>query len=235
MKAYFSSMKAPYQAVMDGKWEDLKEFNISHPMTVANDNALHIAVHSKSDEPLKQLLEREHERLVNYDHKFASVLKTNAYENTVLHEAAINHNIAAVKLLVGGGYVTDEKLLERNKSGQTPLFKAAAFGSTKVVKYLASRPNQTTITSDNKKQLQENHRTNNDKTSILHAAVRGEHFGIPTGNDNYDDADNIDEDEYDVKVANNITSEGDDEYDAKVGDNQNKNGPPQLTLIFGKG
>ncbi|KAK1556195.1 hypothetical protein Q3G72_000419 [Acer saccharum] len=210
----FSSVKEPYQAVMDGRWEDLEEifgndegFSISYPiMTVAEDNAFHIAVHSKSEQPLKQLLEQ-----LNNDHMRKEALHTfNAYENTVIQEAAINHNIAAVKLLVGEGQVTDEQLLERNKSGQTPLFKAAAFGSTKVVKYLASRPNQMITTSDNKQQLHNNHRTRKDTTSILHAAVQGEHFGIPTGNDENDDADNIDD------------NSEDDQHDS---DNQNP--PPQ--------
>ncbi|KAK1557685.1 hypothetical protein Q3G72_029574 [Acer saccharum] len=261
----FSSVKEPYQAVMDGRWEDLEEifgndegFSISYPiMTVAEDNAFHIAVHSKSEQPLKQLLEQ-----LNNDHMRKEALHTfNAYENTVIQEAAINHNIAAVKLLVGEGHVTDEQLLERNKSGQTPLFKAAAFGSTKVVKYLASRPNQMITTSDNKQQLHNNHRTRKDTTSILHAAVQGEHFGtalwllkrdkglaklkteengmtslhlltnlktafthkfgnyfwhrllyycIPTGNDENDDADNIED------------NSEDDQHDS---DNQNP--PPQ--------
>ncbi|KAI9198701.1 hypothetical protein LWI28_020823 [Acer negundo] len=271
-------MQKPYrEVILQGKWEALEEFfdndggfSISYPiMTVAKDNAFHIAVHSKREEPLKQLLER-----VNSDHIRDNVLNTtNAYENTVLHEAAINHNIAAVKLLVEGGYVTPEQLLERNMSGQTPLFKAAAFGSTKVVMYLASQQNQITSSDDDHKKLQDAHRTKNDETSILHAAVRGEHFGtalellkldeglaelktkngmtslhiltnlqyafankfgnhlwhrllyfcIPTGKDNYDDADNIDEDEndgrvvhYDDKVADN---EDDDEYYGEVRDN----------------
>ena len=55
-------MQEPYQAViMEGKWEALEEFfdndegfSISYPiMTVAEDNAFHIAVHSKSEQPLK--------------------------------------------------------------------------------------------------------------------------------------------------------------------------------------
>ncbi|KAK3188528.1 hypothetical protein Dsin_028089 [Dipteronia sinensis] len=171
----FSSVKESYEAVIEGKWEDLEEifdndkgFNISYLiMTVAKDNAFHIAVHSKSEQPLKHLLER-----LNHDQMCTNVLHTiNAYENTVLHDAAINHNIAAVKLLVGGGYVTDEHLLEQNKSGQTPLLKAAAFGSTKVIKYLASQPGQMMTTGDNKQQLDDKHRTKNDTTSILHAAV----------------------------------------------------------------
>ncbi|KAK1557352.1 hypothetical protein Q3G72_023070 [Acer saccharum] len=256
-------MQKPYQeVVVEGKWGSLEEsfdddegFSISCPvMTVAGDNAFHIAVHSKSEQPLKHLLER----VANSDHMFASVLyTTNAYDNTVLHEAAINHNIKAVKLLVGGRYVTNEQLLERNKSGQTPLFKAAAFGSTKVVKYLASQPHQTIASADYKK-LGEAHRIKDEGFSILHAAVQGEHFGtalellkldqglanlnttngmtslhlltnlryaftnkfsghlglrllyhcIPTGDDNYDDADNI----FDSEV---------DQNDGEVGDNQN--------------
>ncbi|KAK1556703.1 hypothetical protein Q3G72_010465 [Acer saccharum] len=304
-------MQKPYQdVIVEGKWESLEEFldddeafSMAYPrMTVAKDTAFHIAVHSKSEQPLKNLLER----VANYDeHIRANVLNptnahettdlheaainhvgdgyftddhmnfdrmimitnllntTNAYENTVLHEAAINHNIEAVKLLVEGRpvtpahwlfeeercYVTPLQLLERNKSGQTPLFKAAAFGSTKVVKYLASRPNQT---SD--KQLEGAHRINNDGFSILHAAVRGEHFGtalellkldeglaelktkdgmtslhlltnlrsaftnkfsdhlwhrllyhcIPTGDDNYDDADNIFDSEVNPSPQGNI-------------------------------
>ncbi|KAK1556666.1 hypothetical protein Q3G72_009778 [Acer saccharum] len=186
-------MQKPYQAVVvEGKWKSLDEFfekdegyNILYPtlMTVAKDSAFHIAVHSKSEKPLKQLLDR----FASYEQILTTILNTtNAYENTVLHEAAINHNIKAVKLLVEGrpitpdqqehGYVTPEQLLKGNESGQTPLFKAAAFGSTKVVKYLASQPNQT-IASHGYKKLQDAHRTKYDGCSILQAAVLGENFG----------------------------------------------------------
>ncbi|TXG46919.1 hypothetical protein EZV62_026213 [Acer yangbiense] len=238
-----SLMQKPYQdVIVEGKWESLEEFldddeafSMAYPMmTVAKDTAFHIAVHSKSEQPLKSLLERvanydEHIREdrdnvlnptnapettdlheaainhvgdgyftdghMNFDHMImiTNLLNTtNAYENTVLHEAAINHNIEAVKLLVEGRpftpvqrlsveercYVTPLQLLERNKSGQTPLFKAAAFGSTKVVKYLASQPNQMTYSDNGHKKLQDVHRINNDGFSILHAAIRGEHFGV---------------------------------------------------------
>ncbi|KAK1556505.1 hypothetical protein Q3G72_006113 [Acer saccharum] len=172
-----SSLKEPYRAVTKGEWKDLEEFfnndegfSISCPMTVAKDNAFHLAVHSKREEPLKQLLEQ-----VENVQMYASVLhNTNAYENTVLHEAAINHNIEAVELLVGRRYVTPEQLLERNESGETPLFKAAAFGSARVVMYLASQPNQM---AESNTKLQDAHRTKKDGCSILHAAVLGEHFG----------------------------------------------------------
>ncbi|KAK0578915.1 hypothetical protein LWI29_018314 [Acer saccharum] len=194
------AMKEPYEAAINGNWEamikffddDRNTFNILYPMTVAKDTAFHLAVHSKKEEPLKQLLERVENPMGD------SVFITNAYKNTVLHVAALNNNIAALKLLVECNYATQEQLVTRNRSGQTPLFKAASFGSTKVVKYLASQPNQMNL--DNKQQLRDEHRTRNDRTSILHAAVRGEHFGIPTGDDNNDDANNIVEDD-DVKVG----------------------------------
>ncbi|KAK1570689.1 hypothetical protein Q3G72_005781 [Acer saccharum] len=171
------AMKEPYEAAINGNWEamikffddDRNTFNILYPMTVAKDTAFHLAVHSKKEEPLKQLLERVENPMGD------SVFITNAYKNTVLHVAALNNNIAALKLLVECNYATQEQLVTRNRSGQTPLFKAASFGSTKVVKYLASQPNQMNL--DNKQQLRDEHRTRNDRTSILHAAVRGEHFG----------------------------------------------------------
>ncbi|KAH7569418.1 hypothetical protein JRO89_XS06G0158300 [Xanthoceras sorbifolium] len=163
------------------------------------------------------------------------------------------HNIAAVKLLVEKNYVKAEQLLKRNRSGQTPLFKAASFGSAKVVRNLASQPGRTTLDDNDNTKLEDAQRTRNDGISILHAAVRGEHFGtalellkldqglekletengmtslylltnlqsaysrsygkglwhrllyccIPTGHDNNDDANNIDDDDGYVKVGDN--------------------------------
>ncbi|KAI9198087.1 hypothetical protein LWI28_009815 [Acer negundo] len=238
-RSSISSMQKPYQAmVVEGKWDSVDElfhideadeagYNNPYPtlMTVAKDSAFHIAVHSKSEQPLKQLLDRFAN---NYDKQILTTIlnTTNAYENTVLHEAAINYNIKAVKLLVRSGYATPEQILEPNVSGQTPLFKAAAFGSTKVVKYLASRPNQM---AESNTKLRDAHRTKYDGSSILHAAVLGENFGIPTGDyDNYDDGGTIDEDKYNVEVGDNISEDVDD----KVGDNQNGKWPTIVTKIW---
>ncbi|KAL5840354.1 hypothetical protein ACOSQ4_012962 [Xanthoceras sorbifolium] len=146
-------------------------------MTVAKDTAFHIAVHSKTDQLLKYLLERVEQV---GDPMGANVFITNDYENTVLHEATINYNIAEVKLLVEKNYVKAD---------------------TKVVRYLASQPGQTTRDENNNTKLEDAHRIRNDGISILHAAVRGEHFGIPTGRDNNDDANNIDDDHGYVKLS----------------------------------
>ncbi|KAL5773219.1 hypothetical protein ACOSQ2_013143 [Xanthoceras sorbifolium] len=235
-----SDMKAPYQAVIRGNWKDLETFfdhdinafKILLPMTVAKDTAFHIAVHSKTDQLLKYLLERVEQV---GDPMGANVFITNDYENTVLHEAAINYNITEVKLLVEKNYVKAEQLLKRNRSGQTSLFKAASFGSTKVVRYLASQPGQTTRDENNNTKLADAHHIRNDGISILHAAVRGEHFGIPTGHDNNDHANNIDDDDgyvktHDNNVANNI--DNDDGY-VKAGDNQCKNLCSRLKIYTG--
>ncbi|KAL5773223.1 hypothetical protein ACOSQ2_013147 [Xanthoceras sorbifolium] len=154
-------------------------------MTVAKDTAFHMAVHSKTDQPLRYLLERVEQI---GDPTGANVFMTNDYEN---------------KLLVEKNYVKAEQLLKKNRSGQTPLFKAASFGSTKVVRYLASQPGRTTLDDNDNTKLEDAQRTRNDGISILHAAVRGEHFGIPTGRDNNDDANNIDDDDGYVKVGDN--------------------------------
>ncbi|KAJ0081355.1 hypothetical protein Patl1_09876 [Pistacia atlantica] len=65
---------------------------------------------------------------------------------TTLHEAAANWNIKAVKLLVNHNkkLLKEDKdpnntefLEDSNEQGETPLFKATAYGRTKVVKFLS--------------------------------------------------------------------------------------------------
>ncbi|KAI9198551.1 hypothetical protein LWI28_018034 [Acer negundo] len=97
----------------------------------------------------------------------------NVNRSTILHEAAVHRNIEALKLFVRK--YGHEPLLIKNIYGETPLFTAAAFGSTEVVKYLASQPNQMT---DGGKQLKDIHRIRDDGhgISILYVAIRGQHF-----------------------------------------------------------
>ncbi|KAK4839457.1 hypothetical protein QYF36_022073 [Acer negundo] len=97
---------------------------------------------------------------------------------TVLHEAAISGNLDAVQILVS----KFPKLVNyTNESGETPLFRAAAFGKTKIVKYLASQQHQVVRTGNGESHLQDIHRQRKDGASILHVAVQGEHFGTALG------------------------------------------------------
>ncbi|KAK1571477.1 hypothetical protein Q3G72_017817 [Acer saccharum] len=168
-------MREPYQRASKGNWEAFEEYftkltdpedryrNLVFPMTIAKDTALHLAVHSGRKRPL--------EKLLGYVGNPMDVKNVN--QSTILHEAAVNRNIEALKLLIKK--YGDEPLLIKNKFGETPLFTAAAFGSTEVVKYLASQPNQMT---EDGRQLKDIHRIRDDgrRISILYVAIRGQHF-----------------------------------------------------------
>ncbi|KAJ0016941.1 hypothetical protein Pint_09587 [Pistacia integerrima] len=139
----------PYQAALDDRWDELKNmyneenaWALSSPLSAAKDTVFHLAAFSKSEEPLHCLLNiAKKDTMTKYEY-----LGKNDYVNTALHEAAANGNIKAVKLLVNhnkkllkedGDPNYTEFLEDLNKEGETPLFKAAAYGRTKVVKFLA--------------------------------------------------------------------------------------------------
>ncbi|KAK1571999.1 hypothetical protein Q3G72_031710 [Acer saccharum] len=168
-----------YDAVLRQDWETMKKLisetkNVSkilEPISIHQDNIIHLAVHSKKVEPLQQIL-----NIVDSDdeQRHCVTSKLNAYGNTVLHEAAICRNYEAVKLLVE----KNKELLDmKNESGETPLFRAAAYGNTKIVKYLISRQGQRVLSFKHKVQLKGIHRSNKDGGSILRAAIQGKHFG----------------------------------------------------------
>ncbi|KAI9198844.1 hypothetical protein LWI28_023005 [Acer negundo] len=167
-----------YQSVSKQNWEDMmglissKDKDVMlllHPISVHKDNIVHLAVHSKKKKPLNQILEFVDK---NMRHSFTS--SVNAYGNTVMHEAAICRNLEAVQLLVAEN---KELLRLENDSGETPLFRAAAYGNTEIVKFLAYHENEIVTNFEKKKQLKDHHRKRNDDTSILRVAVKGKHFG----------------------------------------------------------
>ncbi|XP_044499535.1 ankyrin repeat-containing protein At5g02620-like [Mangifera indica] len=145
-----TALYVPYQAALNNDWKSLKDFyennvgSLSIPVTAFGDNALHLAVFSKSKDPLQFLLEiSEKDPMVKYVY-----LQTNDCWNTPLHEAAANGNLEAVEALVRhhrrlAVEDIEDPLVELlheavNLNGETPLFIAAAFGKTEVVKFLAA-------------------------------------------------------------------------------------------------
>ncbi|KAK0579668.1 hypothetical protein LWI29_029542 [Acer saccharum] len=120
-----SRMKMLYHLVSEENWEVMiRELICSskdksnkdvmlllHPISVHKDNIVHLAVHSKKKEPLKQILEFVDK---NMRHSFTS--SVNAYGNTVMHEAAICRNLEAVQLLLAEN---KELLRLENASGET--------------------------------------------------------------------------------------------------------------------
>ena len=98
-------LKAPYRAAMKGKWDLMIDYYQKHseylhsPLTASKETALHIAVCSKQEQPLKDLLEiMTTSELPLTETEFLK--KKNKFGNTVLHEATIYGNNKAVKLLV---------------------------------------------------------------------------------------------------------------------------------------
>ncbi|KAL5773230.1 hypothetical protein ACOSQ2_013154 [Xanthoceras sorbifolium] len=172
-------LKTLYEAVLREDWKAMNKDlsnNIDNrllcPVSVDGVNIVHLAVHSGSKEPLNQMLS-------NKDLVQSFTGAGNEQGNTVLHDAAaVSQNLEAVRFLVE---LNDELLLHEttNDNGETPLFSAAAFGNTKIVKFLAQRNGQRIKSDDGITvvQLRDIHRKRKDGASILHAAVQGNNFG----------------------------------------------------------
>uniref|UniRef100_A0A6N2NKW1 PGG domain-containing protein n=1 Tax=Salix viminalis TaxID=40686 RepID=A0A6N2NKW1_SALVM len=159
-------LEKAYKAAMSGHWKNIinhykdRPIDLSFPVTLSADTALHIAVYSKQAQPLKDLLEIM---------KF--LMRKNKFGNTALHEATICGNYEAVRLLVAR---CPALLKEKNKYGETPLFTAAGFGEGEIVEFLfRSEPEQRV---NDKRRLLEIHRQREDGLSILSAAIIGQHF-----------------------------------------------------------
>ncbi|CAK7351549.1 unnamed protein product [Dovyalis caffra] len=161
---------------MEQDWKSLKRFYkqdpevAGFPLTVTKDTVLHIAVHSNDPKLLKYLLDIA----LPFTYKV-----TDVYGNNALHEAAATGNVEMAKILLNfdrehNSSTTDgqqnessvNELLEiKNNRGETALFRAAAFGRTKMVRFLCSKIKNKAA-----------HRRRDDSTSILHIAVLGKYF-----------------------------------------------------------
>ena len=155
----------PFRAALNGDWDGMKSFYERNreaaalPLTLTNDSPLHIAVYSGGKSPLQELL------LITPNDHFA---KPNDFLNTPLHEAGVIGNVEAARVLVNCSAAQLEVL---NILGETPMFRAAAFGMTKMVKYLASEVRR--LGGDMDVQ-----RLRYDGSSILHIAVYSQRFGL---------------------------------------------------------
>ncbi|ONH95754.1 hypothetical protein PRUPE_7G089200 [Prunus persica] len=157
-----SHSRKQYELAMNGQWESLKrfykgrEFEVLGQMTTKNDTVLHVAGLAGRKDVLVFLIS-----LIEEDRD--ALIVENNRGNTPLHEVAASGNFDSAKLLVE----YNGALVEiRNHLGETPLYRAAAFGHTDLVQYLATQ-----VDGDIKQHF---HR--NDKVSILHMAVLGQHF-----------------------------------------------------------
>ena len=189
----------PYRAAMSGNWKSMlphyreRVLHVPFPVTLSEDTALHLAVYSNQEQPLKDLLEivNDMEFLVPETESLQNPLsilpeieflkRKNKFGNTVLHEATIYGNYEAVKLLIDS---CDDLLKETNNYGETPLFTAAGFAEAEIVEFLIrSKPEQ--CVDDNGRLLSIHIKRTKDDLSILSNAIRGQHFGNHFSLSNY--------------------------------------------------
>ncbi|KAG6639066.1 hypothetical protein CIPAW_10G075100 [Carya illinoinensis] len=176
-----SEQRKPYRAFLDEDWDAMKKFYeknpqlIFKPLTMEGDTAFHIAAYSKETELLRCFL-----GLVPNSRQSEVALSKNCHGNTTLHEVASTDNIEAAELLISKLQMTDDRestargnnqatlkelLEDRNQLGETPLYRSAALGKSKMLKFLAKRVGNI-----------KDHYQRNDCVSILHIAVIGQHF-----------------------------------------------------------
>ncbi|KAG7959491.1 hypothetical protein I3843_10G072700 [Carya illinoinensis] len=181
-RSVYSELKKPYRAFLDEDWDAMKKFYeknpqlIFKPLTIEGDTAFHIAAYSEKTELLRCFL-----GLVPNSRQSEVALSKNCHGNTTLHEVASTNNTEAAELLIsklqmaddqestarGNNQATLKELLEdRNQLGETPLYRSAALGKSKMLRFLANRVGNI-----------KDHFQRNDTVSILHIAVIGQHFG----------------------------------------------------------
>ncbi|XP_011008857.1 PREDICTED: ankyrin repeat-containing protein At3g12360-like isoform X3 [Populus euphratica] len=181
-------VEATYGAAMEGDWKRMVTYYQEHcqehieyfssPVTDTWDTVLHLAIHSKEEKPLKDLLEIMKKRELPLTTETEILKKKNKFGNTALHEATIYGNYKAVILLVER---CPELLSIPNEFGETPLFTAAGFAKTEIVEYLI-RHNPEQCVDDNGRLLPTHSKRSvpsGDDLSILSAAIIGQKFGLP--------------------------------------------------------
>ncbi|OMO76888.1 hypothetical protein CCACVL1_15347 [Corchorus capsularis] len=147
------------------------------PITATKDTVFHIAAYRGNESVLRVLLE-----MVPDSRKLDVLKLKNIHGNTILHDVATTDNVKAAELVIrklllpDGSKVIHEKdirqreaiLADRNDLGETPLFRAAAFGTKKMVMYFAKEIEEVGTLHAHLKRT--------DGTSILHAAVTFQKF-----------------------------------------------------------
>ena len=176
----FSLLKDPYMAALNGNWDTLKNFftEENHQllfacMTIDSDTALHIAAYSGKEDVLQHLVD-----LLPSNRVLDALSQKNDHGNNTFHEVATTNKVEAAKLLIEkllkvNGKEQLQKLLDAgNDLGETPVYRAAAHGHTKMAKFLLDEYEKTNVADISL------HFQRNDRVSILHIAVIGQHFGL---------------------------------------------------------
>ncbi|KAL6333854.1 hypothetical protein AAG906_031152 [Vitis piasezkii] len=175
MDAYDKLNRELYEALMKGDEKEVIQLCLSipegpvHIMTIHMDTVLHMATYSKQADLVLKLLENLPETHLN------KLTLQNDAGNTILHEAATSNSTtnAAREMLNKA-----PKLLSlSNFLGETPIFRAARYGKTRVFEFLATEVDKVCA------RMTEEHRIDaffrrTDGTTILHISILAEHFDL---------------------------------------------------------
>ncbi|OMO76885.1 hypothetical protein CCACVL1_15344 [Corchorus capsularis] len=174
----YAEMKESYEKVLRNDAQGLQAIYqnnrdaLFNRITACKDTIFHIAAYKGNEEVLQVLV-----TMVPPPKKHELLKMKNIYGNTILHEVATSTNVKAAELIIrellqSGNEIREQEeiLADRNKLGETPLFRAAEYGNKEMVRYFADEIKRVGNI--------ENHYSyrRNDELSILHIAVIGQHF-----------------------------------------------------------
>ncbi|KAL7213604.1 hypothetical protein ACSBR2_016184 [Camellia fascicularis] len=143
-----------------------------HILTIHNDTVLHMATYSKQKQLVLQLLQLLPDKDSNED-----IMAENDIGNTILHEAATcNKIVLAAKEMLRKN---PELLRNKNKRGETALFRSARYGKMEMFKFLDDEVNR--VCENQRIEKTERCREfyqRDDNTTILHISILTEHFDL---------------------------------------------------------
>uniref|UniRef100_M1C433 Uncharacterized protein n=1 Tax=Solanum tuberosum TaxID=4113 RepID=M1C433_SOLTU len=140
-----------------------------HILTVHDDTVLHVAAYSKQTDLVLCLLKELEMRLPEFP--VDGLKHRNDMGNTILHEIATFDRVdSAAKIILDR---EPDLLGMRNKSGETALFRAVRYGKTVMFDFLDQQVNQFFSVYEREACYYKLR-----GATILHAAVRSEHFGL---------------------------------------------------------
>ncbi|KAI4353980.1 hypothetical protein L6164_002893 [Bauhinia variegata] len=177
-------MEKPQRALTCGDWKSFKRFfqedtrALLETFDLTGNTAIHIAAMFKKHQLLKEFLE-----MLSPRDRWHALRRKSFLRSSLLHSVDTSVEVAEVvlncekELPLPPDDENDPREMEekelpllqiRNLMGETPIYKAAIDGNLKLLKFL------TTQIAD----LEKHFHRNNDKVSILHAAVIAQRFEV---------------------------------------------------------
>ncbi|KAG6776751.1 hypothetical protein POTOM_016539 [Populus tomentosa] len=159
-KGLYESMRKGEMTEVIDQYKMMSE-EASSSMTVCEDTVLHMAINMGHERIASEILK-------HHIKDPRTLIRTNVFGDTILHEAASTNMTKLVKELLE----KEPRLLSMpNKYDEMPLFKAAQFGHPEMFKLLAGEV-------ENEGPEKAKHLSRSDKTTILHMTILAEFFDL---------------------------------------------------------